>query len=205
MFTSPEEYQKFLFRIQDTNKIKKAILLPSSERIYNVDLNKRTIEAPEFLSVEMDHHAETIYFKMDRFYDHIDLTETVGLVQYINKNAKLPDGSPDLGHVFVIPFYDGITYKEENKILFPWCLEGPATAAAGPVSFSFRFYRLDNDKNFIYNLSTLPATSKILHGMNVITEDNENFPVISGQDYADLWSAINDLRETKDLYWIEIP
>ena len=33
-----------------------------------IDLNKRTIDVPECLSVEKDHRAETIYFKVDRYF-----------------------------------------------------------------------------------------------------------------------------------------
>jgi hypothetical protein len=35
--------------------LKKAVLMPHNEHIMNVDLNTRTIETPEFLSVTKDH------------------------------------------------------------------------------------------------------------------------------------------------------
>ena len=43
MITSPEDYQKHLYEIQNNNFPTKAILLPTDETIYEVDLNKRTI------------------------------------------------------------------------------------------------------------------------------------------------------------------
>jgi hypothetical protein len=53
-------------------------------------------------------------------------------------------------------------------MLFPWCIDGMATAAAGPVQYSIRFYKLDpSGKKFIYNLNTLTATSEVKYGMNV--------------------------------------
>jgi hypothetical protein len=48
----------------------------------------------------------------------------------------------------------------------------------------------------------MPAHSKVLHGMNVITEDNENF-IIPNDTVDDLYYQINLLRNQIGLYWIE--
>lgn len=88
MITTAKEFYANLYRIQDQNPPTLALLLPSEERIYNVDLNTRTIEAPEYLSVETDHRAEAIYFKMPRFFGNVDLTETTGIIQYINADGE---------------------------------------------------------------------------------------------------------------------
>lgn len=204
MITTPEEYQKYLFQIQDENFPKKAILLPTDETIYNVNLNERTIEAPEILSAKDDHFAETIYFCADRYYDNMDLTETVCLIQYINKNAKLESGVPDPGRVYVVPFYDITTYSEENKILFPWCISGNATSAAGPITFAIKFYKLNEDGtqyNFILN--TKPSSSKILHGMNIDIANNENY-ILSDNVVENLWQEIHSLKKDYDIYWLEM-
>jgi len=108
-------------------------LLPSTERIYEIDLNTRTIDAPEWLSVETDHRSETIYFKVPRYFDHMDLTTTVCVIQYINANGE--------GRVYPVPYYDITTCTRENfetleqepYILFPWVIDGEATKAAGDV------------------------------------------------------------------------
>lgn len=216
MISTPLEYYQKLWQIQSKNPPELAVLLPSTEKIFNIDLNTRTIEAPEYLSVAKDHNAETIYFKVDRFFDNVDLTNTVCLIQFINANKE--------EHLYAVPFYDITTlnrYKEgykpilltvetyepnkyyinikegeveqpeyvldnspnfdeyqfyyektyESKILFPWRIQGPATAAAGEVKYSIRFYRLDEDQNLFYNLNTLPATSQVLYGMDVQKEE----------------------------------
>jgi hypothetical protein len=108
----------------------------------------------------------------------MDLTNTVGLIQYINHNYRDENGNKDKGHLYVIPYFDAITMKNENKIILPWCIEGYATAAAGPVTFSFRFYKMDQNHEFIYNLNTKPETSTVLYGMgtDIIHEDEEKFP-----------------------------
>ena len=84
MITSAQEYYSKLYQIQDENPPTLALLLPSDERIYEINLNARTIEAPEYLSVETDHYAEAIYFKMPRYFDGIDLTTKTAVIQPIS-------------------------------------------------------------------------------------------------------------------------
>ena len=123
MKTTSQEYYNLLHQIQDENAPSIAVLLPGTENIYEIDLNKRTIESPEFLSVSRDHKAETIYFKCPRYFDNIDLTNLVCVVEYINANGD--------GRVYAVPYYDVDSFSlldEENDIyepmiLFPWCID----------------------------------------------------------------------------------
>ena len=80
MITTQEEYNRLLYKVQDENAPTTAVLIPSTERIFNIDLNTRTIEAPEFLSVEHDHSAETIYFVIDRYFDSWDLSNSTCVI-----------------------------------------------------------------------------------------------------------------------------
>ena len=84
MITTPQDYYSKLHLIQDTNKPTIAVLLPSDEKTFNVNLSTRTIDAPEYLSVAKDHLAETIYFVMDRYYDGV--IPVVGDLQDLDKN-----------------------------------------------------------------------------------------------------------------------
>lgn len=205
MITRAEDYMQLLYLIQDTNFPTQAILLPTDEKIYNIDLNKRTIEAPSILSAERDHQAETVYFKCARYFDNMDLTNTMCVVQYINHSAKNSEGLPDGGHVYPVPFYDTTTCVDEygnEEILFPWVVEGPATQAAGTVEFAVRFYLLnDNGTEYLYNLNTQTAKSKVLHGMNVFEENNENL-IILDSDYEKLFQRINEVAAMQNLTWI---
>lgn len=105
MITTAEEYQKYLWQLQDQNKPVSAILLPSDENIYEINLNTRTINAPEFLSVRKDHAAETVYFLVDRYYDNMDLSRTSCVIQY--KNAAGEE------RFFPVPFYDITTFTTD--------------------------------------------------------------------------------------------
>lgn len=167
MITQAKDYYDFLYRIQDVNAPSLATLLPKEENIYEVDLESRKVEAPEFISVTSDHMSETIYFKCPRFYENVDLATTVGVIEYINAN-----GDP---YIYAIPYYDVETFsrydkstlEEENYILFPWVVDGAATAAAGPLTFALRFYKLTPGGDFIqYNLNTLPSTTTVQQGLN---------------------------------------
>jgi hypothetical protein len=80
--------------------------------------------------------------------------------------------------VYPVPFVDTYTLKDSLKMILPWNISGSASIAPGEITYSFRFFEFepikDDDGNIvdyteklIYNLNTLPATSKILHGLNV--------------------------------------
>lgn len=196
MKTTRQEYENSLWQIQSKNPPTVAILIPKDEPIYEIDLNQRTIEAPEFLSVETDHRSETIFFKVDRFFDNYDLANTVCVIQYINAGKG--------EFLYAVPFYDITTFAKENKIIFPWCIEGNATKFAGPIQYAVRFYKLAGtyeDSYFIYNLNTLPTTSKILHGMNVTMKDENGDDIITPSEYEKLWDAIKTIQDRNDLYW----
>ena len=193
MITTPEEYYAQLHLIQTQNPPKLAIL-PTAEKTYDINLDIREINSPKFLSIEHDHQSETIYFKIDRFYDYMDLATTACIIQYIN--AK---GEP---RIYAVPFYDITTCAEESKMLFPWCIDGGATAAAGKVEYSIRFYKLDKEgKNFIYNLNTKTTSSEVLYGMNVqeLTGDYD----LTASAYDELNAKIDALKKM-DIYWISV-
>ena len=193
MITTPQEYYAKLHLIQDTNKPMVAVLAPSDERIYNIDLSTRKIESPDFLSIEKDHMAETIYFTVDRYYDNIDLLETTCIVQYINANKE--------ARIYAVPFFDVTTF--EGKILFPWCIEGEATKAAGTVQYSFKFYHTFKGENdevlFDFNLNTMAATSRVLTGLDVANKD-ETYDYVASEIEAAL--ARVDLATKLDIEWI---
>lgn len=160
MITDSKEYYGLLYKIQDENPPSIAVLAPAYEPFIEIDWSTRTIHTPEFISVKSDHRSETVFFKMGRYYDCIDLSQTIGIIQYINALGE--------GRVYAIPFYDVDTCSDENMILFPWVIEGEATKAAGEIQFSIRFYKLDDSGTYLtYNLNTLPAKTKVLEGIDM--------------------------------------
>lgn len=201
MITTPKDYASLLYLLQDNNRQVTAIQLPSDEKIYNIDLNTRIIEAPQFLSVKQDHNAETIYFKVDRYFDNTDLARSdINIViQYENND---PDPKKR-GFIYSPPFKDITTLEKEGKILFPWVIEGPATAFAGKVTFSIRFYKLNSKSFYEYNLNTLPCISTVLHGMNIFDTVNYNYNNLP-TELEKIYARIEEVDKANDLYWITI-
>lgn len=152
------EYYGLLYKIQENNAPSLAVLVPGKEPMYEIDLDSRTITAPEFLSIETDHRSETVYFKVARYYDNIDLSQLACVIQYINANGD--------GRIYPVPYYDVDTYHEDDMMLFPWLIDGEATKKAGTVQFSVRFFEVDSTGTYLlYNLNTLPAEGKVKHGI----------------------------------------
>lgn len=193
MIISVDEYIKYLSYIQSNNRPAIAVL-PSTEKVYNIDLKTRQIETPEYLSVEHDHKSETVYFKVNRFFDYMDLSETTCIVQYITADNK--------ARIYVVPFYDITSFSKEDKMLIPWCVDGGATAVAGPIQYSIRFYKVDAEgQQFLYNLNTSPARSKILYGMEVqeMNEDYDLTPTV----YDEVMAKLTDFSNRLGVYWEE--
>ena len=199
MVTTPLEYYSNLNLVLNENPPIYA-LLPNAEKIYNIDLNTRIIDAPEFLGINKDHKAETIYFIVDRYNDYMDLSQTCCAITYINANKK--------GHQYMVPFYDIYTYAKEGKMLLPWNLDANVLESKGPVQFAIRFYKIgtsinDNgaaEKVLVYNLNTLPATSVVKEGMEVSKFENTSY-LLTATQAEEIQSRIDEISAYQTLYW----
>lgn len=193
MIVGSQEYNNLLSYIKDYNYPTIAPLNPTSI-IMDIDLDTREVQTPEYLSVEDEHLAETVYFRIDRFFENQDLANTIGIIEYINAKGE--------GYIYPIPYYDITSEKDNNKIIIPWCIDGFATMYAGAVKFQIRFYEINEKKEITYNLKTLPASSKIAKGLDFKS-------IVDNPDYQRLLSIadqliyeVGDLKRERDLYWI---
>lgn len=209
MITSPTDYNELLHQINSNNKQKQVpIPQPEDEPLYEIDLNTRTIKAPSFLSVQYDHKSETIYFICDRYFDITDLgaDDITVLIQY--KNAD-PEEQKN-GYIYVPTYKDIKTFynkdnEKKSKIAFPWVIEGPATAFAGDVTFSVKFYKTVRAADtgavkYLFSLNTQPVKSKVLHGMDIFGNNNENYQY-DVSTVEDIYQRLTDLEAGFDLYW----
>lgn len=207
-----QDYLAQLHLIQNHNPPSQ-VIFPELKKIYNVDLDSRVVEAPQILSIAKDHESETIYFRIDRYHDFMDLSLLAGVIQFVT-----PDNQT---HWYPIPFYDVVTEKKNNKMIVPWCIRGDATKLAGNVTFSLKFFlveitekkqsdEIDDESltenipselvyNLIYSLTTLPATSMVLDTMEIESMQQEyNLPV---NDVMALWYAIKDVQKYEGVNW----
>ena len=172
------------------------VFLPYAHNIYDVDLKTRTINGPEVISVQRDHRAEVIYFKVDRYIDYMDLANTICVISYI-----IPKEGTKVPYLYAVPFYDTIKFQEENKMIFPWQVGGPATVNEGKIEYAIRFFKVDDsgtDKKLVYSLSTLPATSRILPSLEGDTEVMKveyDVPIANGYE-----NLVSQIIENKT-YW----
>ncbi len=200
MKTTSQEYCELLYLIQSTNPQTTIIPIPSNEPIYEINLNTRVINGPPILSVTNDHNAETIYFKCDRYFDTMDLANTNCVIQYQNANPSIKDG----GFIYPVPFIDITTFASEQKIAFPWVIEGPATAYSGNVIYSIKFYILsENGEDFIYSLNTMPSKSKVLQGMDVL-KTTSNYSFTEPSPIEQLIDRVNNIEQGHSLCWIDV-
>ena len=171
------------------------VYLPFAHNIYEVDLNTRKIDGPAYLSVRRDHKAEVIYFKLDRYFDYMYLSNTVCIIQYLIPDENIP-------RIYIVPFFDTSTYFKDNKILIPWVVGGAVTSKAGKVEYSIRFYKIqrenDNDIKLVYNLSTLPTTSEILYSLE---GDGEIMNVAYDVEIATHWQDLIDQVKNSQTTW----
>lgn len=195
-------YEDLLYDLQMSDRIPLvADLLPDDDQIFEVDLNTRTINVPQFLSVQYDHNAEVVYFKVPRYFEGVDLATTTCVIQYINANN-------DVG-LYCIPFYDLTHFDEDENgiqvpvMLLPWSLGGLATVVSGQIQFSLRFYIIDSEsKKFTFNLNTQTAKGSILYGMNLPADAVEQFRLDSSV-IEQIYASIQDISGVATTYWYD--
>lgn len=202
MITGSQEYQEFLASIADSyNPPNIRLRIPTDEPVYEVNLNTRTIAAPAFLGVEADHESELIYFEMDRFYDSMDLSTCIGLVQF--RNAKNEE------YYYVIPYYDVLS--KTGKMIFAWDIQSPVTKYGGSIQFSFKFFKVEKtSRELLYELNTTVAKSRVLVGWatkNGATHNYESIDAASllvNNDFINKLAQLEALSKNMSVYWIDV-
>lgn len=214
-------YKNLLFEIQNIQGVG-----PAEKPVENVeqflsdynmgiiDLNTRTITAPEFLSVESEHKAETIYFIVDRYFGNMDLAQTNCIVQY----------STDNGNTYIYPIMecDVTTFLSNNKMILPWTISSDVTQSAGSIEYVFRFYQLEATEQlgwagdgsaehdssglkFIYSLTTLPARSKILKTLPIENASGTNtYNLTTNDKFYQLLDIVERIANEATIYWIDV-
>lgn len=155
-----------------------------------------------FLSVQYEHNAEIIYFRCPRYFNNMDLARTVCLIEFVNAHG---DGS-----IYWVPYYDINHYSvapdgtDEPVIIFPWAINGLATAYEGNVEFVVRFYQLTDDySEFAFNMSTVPIIAPVLHGMDI--SDLSELEILNYDATAieSICAMLSEGLEQAAIYWTE--
>jgi hypothetical protein len=131
-------------------------MLPIGEEYFEITANDRRIKIPDNfrlngIGVQGDQIAETLYFRINRYFDHMDLNNTNIYIQwkYIDEKGKEVDSGTCSDWVRDIT-------SDPNYLIFGWVIKDDITANAGIIRFSVRFVQWDENKeNIIYNLGTI--------------------------------------------------
>lgn len=182
-----------LHEIQSKNPPTMAYL-PYAHNIYDIDLNSRTIYGPPMIGAQRDHKAEVIYFKIDRYFDYMDLANTACVIEYV-----LPQDKDKVPYIYVVPFYDTTKFMQEGKLLFPWAVGGTATSQEGTLEYAVRFFKVsdqDGTLELVYNLNILPATTVVKRSLEVDNEIMKAEYDIPADKYENLIYQVENNRTT---------
>lgn len=156
--------------------------VPEDEPVIEIDSDLRHITIPDELyniGVAGDHHCETIYFRIPRYFDGADLSSHDCIIRFINAGNEY--GEENVCNVEIFDEY----------IKFGWLIDRRATRYSGVIEFTVQFETIDD-----YQWQTVPAKLNILAGLNIeatITDrDDILFRSISNQIY-DIQNLLDSL------------
>lgn len=159
------------------------VRLPLDEEVFEIDLNTRQINIPASfkksgLGIQGDHLAETIYFKVDRYFDITDLATTFIVIQWETPNG-IKMASPAC-------FTD--VSSENGKLIFGWGITKTMTEQKGTLKFSVAF--LDGEQiiesltskeeelnisGLTYRLGTLTSSINVNQGLDIYSNQKVIF------------------------------
>lgn len=143
----------------------KFLRLPLDEPLFDIDANSRKITVPaEFksngVSVQRDHLAEVIFFRIERYFDYTDLS-TCDIV--INWKMGTKEGKTTRFIKFEKVFT--IDDTQASCIVFGWPINDIVTEKSGPLTFAVEFFKTDENKEVIYRFNTLPVNVNVKDGL----------------------------------------
>jgi hypothetical protein len=125
-----------------------------------IDANSRVITVPaDFkkngIAVQGDEVAEIVYFKINRYFDFMDLNNAEIYIQWEQASSNSPKSGVSKEWVRDIE-------SDPDYLIFGWPLDSSITEDAGPIQFSVRFIQWDEKKeSIVYSFSTLNAMATI--------------------------------------------
>lgn len=185
--TTLEEYFSWIRSLGNINR--KYTILPLDEDHFEINANTRAINIPASfkkngVAVQGDDLAEVLYFKVDRYFDYMDLNNTDIYIQW--ETPK--DPATGTTTKSVSPAYIRDIESEPGKLIFGWALSDAITKQSGNLKFSVRFFQWedpdkiniengaiteDSKKVIAYSFSTLTAQVSINPSINFNPEADE--------------------------------
>ena len=177
--TTLEEYFSWIRNLGNISK--KYTVLPLDEDHFEINANTRAINIPASfkkngVAVQGDDLAEVLYFKIDRYFDYMDLNNCDIYIQW-----ETPKGADGTTIKSASPAYIRDIESEPGKLIFGWALSDAITANSGTLKFSVRFFQWEDpenvkaggDKIIAYSFSTLTAQVLIQPSINFNPEKDK--------------------------------
>jgi len=172
---------------------KKYLRLPLDEPLFDIDANSRKITVPDTfrsngLSVQGDHLAETVFFKIDRYFDYMDLNNTDIT---INWKMGAETGKTDK--------FTMSTDVEPGSLVFGWPVNNVITQRSGSLTFAVEFCRKDNQGNVLYDFNTLAASITIKEGLvvgdvEIVNLDNDILAALANSQFGEGDAAVGAIQ-----------
>lgn len=145
---------------------------PPREDIWDIDSNTRRIYIPPqfrwIVGVQGDHYSEILTFRIDRYFDGVDLSTKTCIVQFLNAGGK--------AGTYQVQTMD--TETEPGKIIFQWAVDNVATQFKGELRFIIRFYSTNGNGLYTYTFNTVPKIINVHEGLDVTDEAEKLYPTI---------------------------
>ena len=142
-------------------------MLPVNEEYFQITANDRRVKVPDNfrlngIGVKGDQIAETVYFRINRYFDYMDLNNTNIYIQWEcidDKGTKHSGVSSD---------WVRDIQSDPDYLIFGWAITDEITAHNGQVKFSVRFVNWDESKeNIVYSLGTIEQTITVNRSLDV--------------------------------------
>lgn len=186
------EYIEQLNKLVGTKGKYQYLRMPG-EPVFNVDDTTRGIMVPDVfkkngLGVAGDHQAETVWFRMGRYFDGMDLASFNGDnpkdgVCLIHWKRRGPQGDSRLSKAVGFTAYSKDDEGHEDDIYFGWTITDEVAEVESTIDFAIRFVKIDETNTLKYALSTQSASCMI----------NPALELPSGEDFSQI-----DIEDVED-------
>lgn len=144
----------------------RCLMMAVDEPLFEIDANSRVISVPaEFkkngIAVVGDHQAETVYFKIDKYFDYqsfYDLLQGDDKGKVVINWSFTPAGSKVATDVQSVYAFGPSDDLEPGYLIFGWIIDKDMTVNAGTLTFSVQFFHTINGDDLDYSFNTLTAS-----------------------------------------------
>ena len=150
------------------------------------------------MTVPLQDTLELLFYHVSKYYVFNNQTVTVEEYEKLNGYGKLPEYtkvtiSKEQYDANKTSYY---LRNEKSECYLPRDIENAefdSKAEYYQRKTSEEIQALNPDYYFDYNLNTLPAKSKILHGMEAIHNESDVEDINTPNNFESIWNAINEL------------